>query len=252
MRAKAIGILMAACAAVAPAAAQTTAPPAAPAAGPVAEIGWVGLFNRELVDWLENGNQLDALCPKQDDAHEECRAAKMAAKLFVVPLWSGPGTASTPSGSLLLLAEPGIGIRTLYVAPTGGKPVAFRPDLFDGDWGYGPYCHQTFLDHKGDWFQLPADPFPTPLWVNLKDLGEGATIQLVDSERILEGPRGDLKVLRIEADALVVRPEQEADMWCDLPPAPPLKPWTERRIPRRALYSKTGHLVISIKYTRGC
>ena len=35
-------------------------------------------------------------------------------------------------------------------------------------------------------------------------------------------------------------------------PTTPLKPWTEMRIPRRTLYNRTGHLLISPAHMKGC
>jgi hypothetical protein len=49
-----------------------------------------------------------------------------------------------------------------------------------------------------------------------------------------------------------MRPEQEADMWCEAGEPPPLKPSEEIRIPFEALYDGKGHLLLTTKYKRGC
>jgi hypothetical protein len=59
-------------------------------------------------------------------------------------------------------------------------------------------------------------------------------------------------ILAVERDVVRARPEQPADMWCEGGDPPPLKPWTEVRIPRRTLYGRTGHLLISPSYMKGC
>jgi hypothetical protein len=51
---------------------------------------------------------------------------------------------------------------------------------------------------------------------------------------------------------LRVRPEQDADMWCDAGDPPPLAAWRERRIPFDELFDGQRHLRISYKYMRGC
>jgi hypothetical protein len=59
-------------------------------------------------------------------------------------------------------------------------------------------------------------------------------------------------IVAIERDFIRARPEQPADMWCDSGEPPPLQPWTELRIPRRDLYSPTGHLLLAPSYMKGC
>ena len=130
--------------------------------------------------------------------------------------------------------------------------MEFQPDLFDGDWGYGPYFHQTFLERRASWFRLPAEPFPNGTWINATELGDEPELRLLEGEDIVSGPFGDLWILSIQQDVLRARPEQEADMWCKSGEPPPLRPWQELRIPLRDLYTPTGHLRVHSKYTRGC
>lgn len=51
----------------------------------------------------------------------------------IVPLWDGPSRSSKPFSSLLLLADPGRGLRVFYAPPRGGVPTPFVPDMMDGD-----------------------------------------------------------------------------------------------------------------------
>jgi hypothetical protein len=55
------------------------------------ERGWVGLFSRPLIDWLENENQLAQLCsafvPESFEWHR-CRDEKLAPQVYVVRLWA--------------------------------------------------------------------------------------------------------------------------------------------------------------------
>ena len=103
------------------------------------EIGWLGLFNRDLVEWLENENQLAGLCSTVTSTDSDrCRAQKLAPKIHLVGLRAGPSENAAAAGSLLLVAVPGRGLRSFFVPVTGGVATEFQPDLFDADWGYGP------------------------------------------------------------------------------------------------------------------
>lgn len=219
-----------------------------------AEIGWLGLYNRTLVEWLENENQLQTLCaafPESSATWEQCRTEKLAPRIHAVRLWSGPTEKAAAAGSLLVLATPGQGLRSFFVPVTGGPATAFVPDLFDGDWGYGPYFHQTFLERRATWFRLPAVPFAKGTWINASEFGEDREVRLLEVGQIVSSPFGDLVILAIEPGVVRARPEQDADMHCGSD-TPALEPWREIRIPRRDLYTPTGHLVLHTKYTRGC
>jgi hypothetical protein len=216
-------------------------------------MGWLGLFSQDLVEWLENENQLQRLCSGFAGAEaEQCRDQKLAPKIHLVRLWAAPSTTASPSGSLLLVALPGRGLRAFFVPVTGGVATEFQPDLFDNDWGYGPYFHETFLERRGTWFRLPEEPFPVGTWVDSRQLGGEPQLQLLEPEQIVSSPFGDLFILGVDRDVLRARPEQDADMWCREGPAPALSPWRELRIPLRDLYTAAGHLVVRKKYTRGC
>ncbi len=219
------------------------------------EVGWVGLFTGPLIGWLENENRLPELCSHTDPGTSErraCRDEMLAPKEFVIELRDAPGTKSTSLGAIVVRAAPGQGLHAWYRPAMGQTGVEFSPDLLDVDWGYGPYFHQTFLDRRGTWFRLPADPFPQPVWVNAAWLREEPWVRLLEAGDIISAPRGDLFVLGVAQGILRARPEQQADMWCEEGDPPPLRPVPEIRIPVEELYGPTGHLRVSIKYTRGC
>ena len=157
-----------------------------------------------------------------------------------------------PAGSLRLVATPGKGLESFFVAAAGGAGAAFRPDLFDADWGYGPYFHMTVLERRQTWFRLPEQPFAKDTWINAADLGADPEVRTVEAGDIVTSPMGDLFVIGVESGVLRARPEQPADMWCRASSSPPLKPWKELRIPFRDVYTASGHLRLHIKYTRGC
>jgi hypothetical protein len=55
-----------------------------------------------------------------------------------------------------------------------------------------------------------------------------------------------------ETDALVMRPEQEAGMWCRPRDPPPLDPVEPRRFPRSELTDARGHLTVTFRHLKSC
>ncbi len=224
---------------------------AAPAQTVSREPAWVGLYNFELLGWLENENRLSELCKAPEGSAEwhDCRQAKMEPQVQVVTVRSGPSVEAAVVGTVVLVALPGRGLRAF--ASSSGRASAFTPDLYDSDWGYGPHFHQTILDREGSWFRLPIDALPGA-WVNSAEWTSEVDVRTVNERDILRTSGGDMFVLGMEEGVLRVRPEQEADMWCETGDPPPLKPWTEIRIPFAELYDGKGHLLLATKYMRGC
>lgn len=249
----------AACAvALALAIAQGARPAAAqPAAPPPAELAWVGLFNSDLLDWLENKNRLDTLCSADAEtaAASACRAAHLAPKAAVIPLRAEPRAGADRLGEILLVAVPGTGLTAF--ASAGRRVERFTPDLYDGDWGYGPFFHQTVLARRGTWFHVPVpgigrawiDAAP---WTSAPGDGPDGVILTLAAGDIVTTPRGDLVVLAVQDRVLRARAEQDADMWCRPGQPPALAASPEIRIPFAELFDPQGHLQIRFKYTRGC
>ena len=111
-----------------------------------AELAWVGLFNSDLIGWLENENRLNDLCPASitaAEARDQCRGAMLKPRIFLATLRMAPDASAPSGGSMLLVAEPGQGMRFYYIRPDGGQAREFTPDVYLADWGYGPSYHQT-------------------------------------------------------------------------------------------------------------
>ena len=220
-----------------------------------AKPAWLGLYTPALIGWLENANRINALCAHTaagSSQRDECRVEMLEPRQYEIKLHAEPHASAGAIGTIVVEATPGSGLRAFFRPTTGAPATEFVPDLFDVDWGYGPYFHQTLLEQRGPWFLLPADPLPRPAWVNLREFGDDANLRPVEVGDIVTGPLGDLFVLGVETGSLRARPEQQADMWCEGDDPPPLNPHTEVLIPPDELYSKSGHLLVKIKYTRGC
>lgn len=217
--------------------------------------GWVGLYTSALIGWLENENRLNSICAHTTPGsrqREQCQRDTLEPRLYETTLRSEPRASATPAGTIVIKATPGRGLRAFYRSAPGAATAQFIPDLYDFDWRYGPYFHQTFLDRRESWFLLPATPLPQPAWIDLSEFGGSANLRLLQIEDIIRTPIGDVVVLNVEVGAVTVRPEQEADMWCEEGDPPSLQPYEEIVIHTQDLYSESGHLLVDIKYTRGC
>ena len=232
--------------------------PAISAAQPAAaatEIAWLGLFTHELTGWLENENRMAEICtaPEHSVEWHACRDARLQPMVELIPVHAQPRAASPRLGDVVIVATPGKGLNA-FASAANGKPVPFTPDLYDADWGYGPWFHQTVLERRGPWFRVPL-PNIGAGWLDLRryDQQEVADrVRRLETGDIVSTPDGDMTFLGIADGAARFRPEQEADMWCEAGDAPALSPWQERRIPVARLHDADGRLRIRYKYTRGC
>ncbi len=218
----------------------------------------VRLWNQQVIANLENQNQIDALCPPAlaPALRADCRKEKLQPKKWKVALYEKPSDRSKEIGTLVLTATPGQGLSYEFVPAGGGAASKFVPDLFDSDWGYGPYADHTVLAREGDWVLLPARPFPRPAWLDLKaGLGSGPDLyDPVDVGQVYELDGRHRTVKEAREDGLLLRDELPSDMPCydsagspatAAEPKAVLFPWAK-------LYDGDGHLKLLKAYTRGC
>lgn len=218
-------------------------------------VGWVGLYNGELVDWLENENRLESLCrglKENSTAARACREEKLKPKEVLLHLRSAPRNSAASEGFLVIRAIPGHGLRAYFRPADSTRELEFVPDLFDVDWGYGPYFHQTFLDRRGTWFLLPAVPLPHSAWAHIAEADVLLVRDFKETGSVIKTPNAELVVLDLQGTELRARHSQAADGWCNPGDPPRLKPWKEMRLPVASLYGPTGHLLVDIKNKRGC
>ena len=228
---------------------------AAQGSTPRADPGWVGLFSDSLIGWLENENRLASLCGQTSAniaEQDECRQSMLEPRLLEIRLRRAPEAGAAPAGIIVLEARPGRGLRAFYRAEARAPATQLVPDLYDVDWGYGPYFHQTFLERRGSWFLLPAGPLPQPAWLDLGEFGDDSNVRMLQAGDIVTAPVGDLFILGVDVGSMRARLEQQADMWCEAGYPPPLSSYEEVLLTPEDLYSGSGHLRVKIKYTRGC
>jgi len=213
--------------------------------------GWVGLFGHEQLGWLENENRIDDLCGETAELGA-CYVEMLAPAVNVYPLHTKPDESSPRIGDLVVVAVPGRGLTAHFRAAGSTTGIGFRPDLFLQDWGYGPYFHQTITQREGDWFRLPPDPWEGPVWLHRGSESARPAVLFVQAGDIVEMQGDGMYVVAAEADALLLRPEQPADLWCEEGEPPPLVLSEPTRYSRRELVDSRGHLIVRPKYLKGC
>jgi len=231
---------------------------------------WVLLAPWEAFGWAENRNRMSQLCSARERPEGESQAACfnriLQPRVWSLPLHEGPDATSTSRGSLLIVATPGEPVRPLILAKGEAEAVPFVPDLYDPDFGYGPWFHQTLLAEKDGWYLLPfGPPLAGRAWLELRRIDERPEIFPLQSERIywasgrlaerpaIASPVGATVVVSVDEDAVLLRPERPADMACgEEVPADDGEEPAPVRVPFHELYDEAGHLLLRIRYTRGC
>lgn len=225
------------------------------AAGQVEFEAWVGLYDEDLLSWLENENLMSTLCDLDSGSPEAltCVQERLRPLVRNWPVFSTPDAAAPALGWITLVAVPGWGLDAFWTAvETPDAPVHFVPDVYDRDWGYGPYYHQSILERRGDWFLLPAVPFSTSVWIH-RPAPRLQSVLSVSSGEIVEISGEGWMVLSASGDGFEARPEQRADLWCGIEPEPPaVEPYESRFFSAAELRNARGAYIMRPKYTRGC
>jgi hypothetical protein len=212
---------------------------------------WVGLYDRAHLGWLENENRIGELC-KDSSTLNECYSEHLAPSVSVYSLYIEPDESSRRIGDLIVAAVPGRGLSSLFRAAGSRQATLFTPDLFLQDWGYGPHFHQTVSAQSRDWYKLPRGPWNSAAWLRRESESTHSSVIAVQSGDIIEMSGSGWYVVAAEPDALVLRVEQPADLWCEEGDPPALTPSESTRFSRAELLDSDGHLVFRPKYLKGC
>jgi len=214
--------------------------------------GWIGLWNNQMMKWGENENQLSNLCPKTLSANdkESCIAAKLLPKEWDIKMFAKPDIESSLLGVIKITVIPGSPFLSSF-NNTKGKQLAFKTDLYDPDWGYGPYFHQTILDKKGNWIKISITDKAPLGWINTRESIQSQNIYKLAVGDIYLYSSESIVITHIDKNAISYRLKNKADMWCSdgEPPKPPTP--VIKTINKKELYHN-GHLKLKKLYTRGC
>ena len=209
---------------------------------------------------LENENLIENLCPKTSSNMKKCREEKLQPKTWELNVYENAKEDSEALGKILIIGIPGRGLKAQF-APVKGVPKDFPSDSSNTDWGYSSFFEFTVSKTEGYWIQLPKRPFPSPVWINIKNDWSKKTEDellptpsVLDSETVYSVPNlGDIVITSFKDKNFSYREENSNDMLCGEEPQkiPPEK-LKETTRPIDVLYDKDGHLLAWPKYSRGC
>ena len=211
---------------------------------------WLGLFNWDLIAWLDNPHRLAEICP---DNKPECLAKAKKEKVLTLPVRKQPDEKSELLGNLVVIAMPGKGLFHAF-KPVGEKAKTFKPDWHDKEWNYGPFYHQSIVGQKDEkWFQLPKNPFPQAVWLDATPLKgkRGFPLGKLEDHKVYDLNGNGVVIGKIDGDTVTLRPEQPIDMPCD-GDEDPLEEGSENQMPYADLLDADGHFKLRPKYMRGC
>jgi len=199
-----------------------------------AMIGWIGLWNSEMLDWAENKNT--------------------GSKVWTFNIHQKPNAETKIVGSILVTVISQSAFEFAYRAERSSQAEPFAPDLYDQDWGYGPYMHQTFIARNKMWFKLPRNPLLSEGWINGIAISKGGRVNVlpIEAKQIYKLDGKNIFVDKVDLEAIYYRSEQKADMWCFDNNPPPLKKVRFKKASMQSLLNRDGHLKLTIAYTRGC
>ncbi|WP_413587482.1 hypothetical protein [Bdellovibrio sp. HCB274] len=209
---------------------------------------------------MEYENQIEELCPKSLKDVDQCRKEKLAPKTWKLGVYEKPDAKFPTLGEIHIIGTPGKGMNALYIQ-NKSKPVDFPSDSKGTDWGYSCYFEFTVSDVKGDWIQLPRNPFTNPVWINLKKdwpvKKEGEILPAPESLEVgsiySAGAIGNIVPIKFSGAEIVYRKENANDMNCgDEVKEVSKEELKELKMPISNLYDKDGHLIVWPAYCRGC
>lgn len=215
-------------------------------------LRWVGLFNDDMINWMERENRAAMTLRSMTEAEaERYRQELRQPKSWEVEVRQQPGNDAALLGKLIITAQSGQGLKASFLSSGASNPVPFTPDLYESDYGYGPYFHQTVLQQKKTWFQLPKNPLPQPGWVDFAGFNPKPNILAVSKNGIYWLGKESVVIIDSDGDTMTYRLEQEGD-YCCCSPEPPIRPAKTWRIPYGKFFTPDAHLRLDVKHKKGC
>jgi len=236
------------------------------------EPAWVMLSGDPAVggnlDWDEVFRACRVVEEESGEPAGECVARRTGPRVRAFDLYREADRESPLVGQLLIVRRPEEPTSAHFLPLDSLEARLFVPDLYDPDWGYGPpWFHQTLLERRGSWYRLPRRPFPEPVWVELGRQGRDVQVfrlkdhadrvytalgSLAEREGVVS-PEGGTVVVSIGSETIRLRPEEPWDMPCGLEVrSPPPDPRPGVEVSMADLYDEDLHLLLRVRYTRGC
>lgn len=210
---------------------------------------YIALADESMLTEMAKLYHLDTQC-SGDGYAKECVEATLSPKITVLPIFP-TYSSEEPFGLILIRYSPGESINSSYIPlpSSSGYIHHFIPDMYDSDWGYGLYFHQTVLEQNGDWYRINIPISAKTGWVQVPDA------------RIISFTEGDFVTLEnvhyvitnIQEARIIIRKEQNIDMECEKDNNIPLNDnFSTLTLPLTELYDKSCALMLKPTYTRGC
>ena len=206
----------------------------------------------------------------------QCFAVPRVTKDWTLPVYDGPSANSKPLGAIIARVTGGSSIDWIYRSNTG-QEISFDPDWSQGDTGYIFLMEQTILDRRGDWVQLPRQPFPQPVWLQLPvsepaeslwelpgryRLEADSTIYKVSKTVVARTKDGKgtmrfndedtLIIVAIHDRMLEIRKDDEFDSPCAADKPPAGRKYDTFFVNADELYDADLHLRMRPAYPKGC
>jgi hypothetical protein len=138
-----------------------------------------------------------------------------------------------------------------FRAERSQENIPFEPDEYEADWGYGPYCHQSIVERKGNWVLLPKNPLPKQGWISLNTPEGSLDVMPVDFGGIYKCKDESVVVVDQTDKGLLFRAEQDPDMCC-CSDRPLYKPFDIQERKLNDVRDADGHWLLKVKYKKGC
>ena len=193
-------------------------------------VKWFGLYNDKMLEWMN------------DSTHTTPMVTTLEVR-------SGPSKTSPIIGEIIISASPEHGLSAKWKSKVGSA-IDLHADVFDGDFGYGPYFDFTLQKTVGNWGLLARNPLPDPSWLDLSQLSETPPIK-TPTEGIYVFGEKSIVILEETETTLSFRDEQDSDMACD-GSLPDIKPFKVQTLKNEQLFDSNCHIKLKVKYTRGC
>lgn len=219
----------------------------------------VQLVRHESMDVLSKAANTKEACPSEmqaqkGDKFKKCILESLTPAYDYYEIYDAPD--KNRLGVLIVSYSPlTYVIRADVINLEDNNRQSLEPEIYDSDWGYGPWFHTALLDREGDWLKIPMPIFKTG-WIKmpqatilsyLPQAGEDDSLKIV-----VEIAERSSVILGQKEGRLVARDEWQNDMPCgnDLTGPPP--PFQERLLKMSDLYDQSCRILIKPKYTRGC
>ncbi len=248
----------------------------------IEQIQYLNMLTHEMLEILQRGENLADLCSsaKNEQEYNSCKEHQLQPEEWNINLYSRPSKASSRIGQINFRITPGKDVTLNFQSPDG-KFEAFTVDEASMNLAYEAYLYQSIVQKKGSWVQLPANPFPQAVWMDINaPRGEGLGLKhatrnvairdalkphiiyilkkdLKVSNKNEKTPRvfpKDTSIILLQVTKQIIKFRQEISS--DIPCSSKLRPSQEKpstfSTDAKSFLDVDGHLILKKKYPLGC